>query len=179
MNDATRELLDAELQIRPATAADSAGIVALVGMCFAEYPGCILDVDREETSLLRPAAAFNAFWVLEWWRPERGDGRVMGTIGASDHPIGGRPGSELKKLYLHPALRGRGIARVLVGLVEDRARELGHTAIELWSDTRFTTAHRVYERLGYRATGAVRALHDLSATREFHYVKQLASAAGS
>jgi hypothetical protein len=50
--------------------------------------------------------------------------------------------------------------------------------MELWSDTRFLDAHRLYERLGYRRTGRTRELHDLSDTVEYEFDKPLRSAPG-
>lgn len=81
--------------------------------------------------------------------------------------------AELKKLYLDTRLRGQGLGRDLIALVEDTARASGATRIDLWSDTRFTTAHAVYERCGYRRTGRTRDLHDLSNTTEFHFEKEI------
>ena len=53
------------------------------------------------------------------------------------------------------------------------AAAAGCTAVELWTDTRFTLAHRVYQALGYRPSGRTRELHDLSQTTEYHYAKRL------
>jgi putative acetyltransferase len=58
--------------------------------------------------------------------------------------------------------------------VEHEARRTGARMVELWSDTRFTAAHRLYERLGYIRLPETRSLSDLSQTTEFHYRKQLA-----
>ena len=157
-----------EVVIRPAANSDSPGIIDLVARCFADYPGCVLDVNREERGLLTPTSSFARFWVLV-----RRDERVVGSIACTEHEIDGAPGVELKKCYLHPAVRGRGWARHLVALVEDHARARERPIVELWSDTRFVTAHAVYRHLGYAPTGAERALHDLSDTREFHFVKRL------
>ena len=165
----TDRLADDSLRIRPVRDADSPGLVDLVGRCFAEYPGCVLDVENEETCLLHPETAFTRFWVLV-----DGAERVFGCIACSEHQVDDEPGVELKKCYLHPQVRGRGLASRLVGLVEDHARERDRPLVELWSDTRFETAHAVYQHLGYRRTGRERDLHDRSATREFHFVKRLA-----
>jgi putative acetyltransferase len=163
-----------DIVLRLARDDDSAGVIALIGAVFAEYPGCVLDVDREEPELRAPASSFDGFWVLE-----RGGGVlraasaatvIVGCIGLGLHGAGP---AELKKLYLARELRGRGLGARLVGLVEDEARRRGATHIELWTDTRFTTAHTVYARLGYTRTGAQRELHDLSATVEEHYTKAL------
>ncbi|MGA0060780.1 MAG: GNAT family N-acetyltransferase [Planctomycetota bacterium] len=157
-----------QLRIRPAEDTDSPGIVALVGLCFAEYPGCVLDVDREEPGLLTPTTSFARFWVLA-----AENDRIFGCIACTEHDVEGRPGVELKKCYLHPAYRGRGLASRLVALVEQHAWAADRPRVELWSDTRFEQAHAVYAHLGYRRTGTERDLQDLSATREFHFLKEL------
>jgi putative acetyltransferase len=175
-----------DVRLRSARDDDSAGVIALIGAVFAEYPGCVLDVDREEPELRAPASSFDAFWVLETHAaaPSQGrelpharaaspshDGpRIVGCIGLGLHGAGP---AELKKLYLARELRGRGLGARLVAHVEAEALRRGATHIELWTDTRFTTAHAVYRRLGYTPTGAQRELHDLSATVEDHYVKAL------
>lgn len=153
--------------LRPARNEDAAAIVDIVGRCFALYPGCVLDLEREERALLTPADSFERFWVLEL------DGRVVGTIAAATCERDGEGRwVELKKLYLDPEVHGRGLAQPLVEVVEDYARSRGARGIELWSDTRFTRAHRVYERYGYRASGRTRELHDLSDTVEYHFAKE-------
>lgn len=52
------------------------------------------------------------------------------------------------------------------------AREHGAWRIELWSDTRFEDAHRLYERLGYVKTDS-RKLDDVNATVEFKYERDI------
>jgi putative acetyltransferase len=79
----------------------------------------------------------------------------------------------LQKLYVGRSARRQGLGSRLVARVETEAIERGATAIELWTDTRFEPAHRLYERLGYVRNGATRELHDLSNSVEYHYLKEL------
>ena len=155
----------ADLLIRDAADGDAAGLIALIGGCFADYPGCVLDVDGEIPELRAIATAFAArdgrFWVAEM------AGRLVGCIGVA--PSGG--GVELLKLYVDGAARGRGLGARLVGLVESEAQRRGAGVVELWTDTRFAHAHRLYERLGYRRLPETRALGDLSNSVEYHYRK--------
>jgi putative acetyltransferase len=144
-------------------------VIALIARVFSEYEGCVLDVDREEPELRAPALRFDRFWVLEL------EGRIVGCAAC----VVGEGFLELKKVYLDRDLRGQGWGRRLIEIVEERAAELGLTRIESWSDTRFATAHAVYERLGYRASGRTRELHDLSNTTEFHFIKESCSTARS
>jgi len=150
-------------RVRPATDADADGVIALIARVYAEYEGCVLDVDREEPDLRAPASRFDRFWVVE------AAGAVAGCGACAV-----RPGFlEMKKVYLDATLRGQGWGRRLIGCIEERARELGLPRVELWSDTRFVTAHAVYARLGYERTGRTRDLHDLSRSTEYHFVKAL------
>ncbi|MHC4470836.1 MAG: GNAT family N-acetyltransferase [Planctomycetota bacterium] len=151
-----------DVRLREATDGDSEGVIALVGRVFAEYPGCVLDVDGEEPELRSPASSFDEFWVLER------EGEIVGSVGLA---VLDGDRVELKKLYLDESVRGRGLARRLAERVEERARALGAGTIELWSDTRFTAAHGFYERLGYARTGRSRDLNDLSRTTEHHFEK--------
>jgi putative acetyltransferase len=150
-------------ELREATDNDSPGVIALIGRVFAEYPGCVLDVDREEPELRAPATRYDRFWVLEQ------DGEVVGCGAcaiAADVV-------EMKKIYLDRSLRGQGWGRRLIERVEQEARACGARRIEAWSDTRFETAHAVYRRLGYRQGEQTRFLHDLSETEEYFFAKTL------
>jgi len=153
--------------IRDARDGDADGIIALIGAVYAEYPGCVLDVDREEPELRAIAAAYAApdarFWVAEADGP--GGRRVVACVGmrARGDVV------DLKKLYMDASLRGSGLADQLHGLVLDEARRRGARAVELWSDTRFERAHRFYEKRGYVRGAATRDLHDVSATTEYFF----------
>lgn len=154
------------IRLRDAVDADSAGIIALIEACYAEYPPNVLDVDAEEPELRAPASRFEAFWVLE----EAG-GRIVGCIALATLIPGQR--IELKKCYVAHDLRGGGWGRLLIEQVEAWARQRDIAEVELWTDTRFTLAHKVYAKIGYAQTGETRDLHDLSQTTEFRFLKTL------
>jgi N-acetylglutamate synthase-like GNAT family acetyltransferase len=153
--------------VRPARDADAAGVIALIGGVYAEYPGNVLDVETEERGLLAPASSFERFWVAER------DGAIVGSCALVSHRRGGELTVEMKKVYVAAPLRGTGLAQRLVALVEQHASSAGASRIELWSDTRFTRGHSFYARLGYRRTGRTRELHDLSNSVEYEFVKVL------
>jgi putative acetyltransferase len=161
---------------------DTDALITLIGGVFDEYPGCVLDLDDLDADLLAPEAQVErtggAWWVLPapaggLHRSSRGAGedRLMATIGCSAVSPGGN--AELKRLYVGADFRQRGLGRTLVEHVEAHARAGGASALELWSDTRFLDAHRLYERLGYTATGETRQLHDPSDTTEYRFVRDL------
>ncbi|WP_030421580.1 GNAT family N-acetyltransferase [Streptomyces sp. SCSIO 75703] len=60
--------------------------------------------------------------------------------------------AELTRVYLDPALRGRGGAARLVGAAEDAARELGAGRLLLDTRTDLVEARALYARLGYTET---------------------------
>lgn len=155
-----------EIQFRPARDTDSEGIIALIAACYAEYPPNVLDVDAEEPELRAPASRFEAFWVLE-----NAEGRIVGCIALATLIPGQR--IELKKCYVDSNLRGGGWGRRLIEKVETWAREHAIPEVELWTDTRFTLAHKVYAKIGYVQTGLTRDLHDLSQTTEYQFLKTL------
>ena len=66
-----------------------------------------------------------------------------------------------------------------VAAAEARALVAGADGMQLWTDTRFETAHRFYERKGYVADGRTRALYDLSNSIEYFYAKRLNRAPAS
>ena len=57
--------------------------------------------------------------------------------------------AELKRMYVTPSVRGRGIGRALVEALEREARMLGVTRIVLETGTRLAPAIRLYEAMGY------------------------------
>jgi putative acetyltransferase len=158
-----------DVTIRAARDEDAEHLITLIGGCFAEYPGCILDVDGEAPELWAIATFFTTrtghFWVAER------AGQVVGSVGVL--PTAAPEGIELRKLYVARMARRRGLGGRLCDLAEAQARAGGAVFIELWSDTRFTDAHRLYERRGYVRGAEMRALHDLSQSVELYFRKIL------
>ena len=56
---------------------------------------------------------------------------------------------ELKRMYVIPEARGRGIARILLAALEERARELGYTIARLDTGPKQPGAQHLYESAGY------------------------------
>jgi putative acetyltransferase len=97
-------------------------------------------------------------------------GRVCACVSV-DFPRSGT--AELHRLYMRPDQRGRGLGSFLVRAVEHHARGKGAGRMFFWSDTRFTDAHRLYKRLGYRQADGLRELGDISNSSEYHFEKEL------
>ena len=94
---------------------------------------------------------------------------VLGCFGVK-YDVASREG-ELHKVYLHPAVRGRGTAQKLMAKA---LAWLGQThpeceAVMLWTDTRFEAGHRFYGKCGFARTGESRILDDLSNSSEWQF----------
>jgi len=154
--------------LRPAEDRDAQDLFGLLALCFADFPGCFVDPHDDLKDLVRPGAARRNDGIL--WVTEDESGRVCACTSV-DFP---EPGvAELHRLYVRPDRRGRGLGSALVRAVERHARERGATRIVLWSDTRFTEAHRLYKKLGYTQTDGLRELGDISNSLEYHFEKAL------
>jgi len=57
---------------------------------------------------------------------------------------------EFKRMYVVPAARGKGVARTLLGALEDRARALGYAVGRLDTGPKQPAAQHLYESAGYR-----------------------------
>lgn len=148
---------------------DAAGFIRLVGDCWSEYPGCVLDVDGEVPELRALATYFaeadGALWAAEQ------DGRLVGM--AATRPLREDAAWEICRVYVAKEARGTGLAHRLLDTAEAHARAGGAQRLVLWSDTRFEAAHRFYEKRGYVRQGSIRILDDLSNSLEFRYAKPL------
>lgn len=153
---------------RAATDADSDGLIRLIETVYQEYPGCVLDLE-EEPALLTPASSFAEEFGTLWVVEDKATivacgGYVMSPLEEPDDP----PMIELRKLYVAASHRRQGIANQLCQRVEDAARRHSILSLELWSDTRFVDAHRLYQRRGYLRCGH-RTLHDRSQSKEYYF----------
>lgn len=161
--------MSARAPLRAGRDADAVGFIALITACWAEYPGCVMDLDGENPEL-RALATYYAGKGGALWAAEQA-GRVVGMVATK--PLG--DGSwELCRMYAAAETRGSGLAQTLIAAAEGHARSHGATAMKLWTDTRFDRAHRFYEKCGYLRDGPIRALDDVSHSIEFAYAKPFA-----
>jgi putative acetyltransferase len=168
MTERARKVEDQPM-IRPVIDADAQDLFGLLSLCYAEYPGCFVDPHDDLPDLISPSTSYaeteGAFWAVE---DERG--RVCACV-AVDFPESGT--AELHRLYVRSDQRGQGLGSLLVRQAESHARVRGAERIVLWSDTRFTTAHRLYKRLGYTQIDGQRQLTDISKSAEYRFEKAL------
>jgi GNAT superfamily N-acetyltransferase len=156
-----------DLLLRDGRDEDAAGFIALIGACWAEYPGCIMDVDGELPELRALATYFRDQGGMLWAAEQAG--RVVGMVGT--RPLKDDGAWEICRMYVDAATRGAGLAAQLLRTAEDHARAAGAARLVLWTDTRFTRAHGFYEKQGYVRQGSIRILDDISNSLEFRYAK--------
>ncbi len=131
------------VEIRPFEPTDQAGFAHLVATVLVEYglsPDTILEADLEY-----PDTSYQGAWVAI-----DNDG-VVGSVAIrllDDGKI-----AELKRMYLQPEYRGRGLGRALLNHAIHWARDRGCRSIVLDTSTAMTAAQRLYESAGFARTG--------------------------
>lgn len=148
--------------LRPAEPRDTPAIQLLIATVFADY-GYVLDVEREDPHLRDPGGYFRVgggeFWVVEG-----AAGEIIATVAVELHA----QAAELKSLYVAAPHRRAGLGRRLTTLALAFARRHGRATAFLWSDTRFSDAHRLYEKLGFVRDG-VRNVRCVNEFAEYHF----------
>lgn len=74
------------------------------------------------------------------------DGQPVGQAALRALTAGG---FEVKKVYVVPEARGRGLSRTLMGAIEDVARSFGDSSIKLQTSPKQVAAIALYEAIGY------------------------------
>ena len=119
----------------------------------AAYDPLLGTTEASYAELLRNAEARDL--EAELWVAVGPDDRdVLGSVticrsGSPWREIGLADEGEFRMLAVAPHAQGRGVGELLVRHVVDRFREEGAGAVVLSSTPAMTTAHRLYERLGF------------------------------
>lgn len=164
-------------EIRHADDSDADGVIALYAACWGEHDGMVLDTVGEMAHLNHVASHYQQAggdaWVAERAGDAPGAALVVGSV--AWRPIGDEHGErmELQMLYVMPDARRRGLASYLVGMVESHVMDRGVDVLDLWSDVRFTDAHRLYSSMGWQQLDETRFVDDISNSTEFHFRKRL------
>ncbi len=82
------------------------------------------------------------------------DDRAVSCGGLKRLPDGA---CEIKRMYVVPDARGRGVARALLAALEDAARSLGYRVARLDTGPAQPQAQRLYEAAGYRSVASFNA----------------------
>lgn len=75
--------------------------------------------------------------------------RVPGAPGHARSPLPGSRPAEIKRMFVRPHLRGRGLARVVLGEIETSARRAGVDWLVLETGIRQPAAIGLYRSAGY------------------------------
>ncbi len=141
------------LILRPAEAADKEAILAVIAAANAEYrpliPAKLYDEYFRSLRDLIAARPHVRTAVAEQGRQIVGAVALIADGDKTDVENPDRWAS-VRALAVHPATRRRGIGQRLVGWCIGEARQHEAPAICLHSGIFQTTAHRLYERLGFK-----------------------------
>lgn len=134
-----------EATLRPATEHDLPRVREIVRGVLVEH-GLAPDPTTTDRDLADIQASYRdpggLFDVLE-----DAAGRIVGTVGLC--PLD-QNRCELRKMYLVPEARGRGLGKRLLEHALARARALGFSRVELETATVLVAARRLYESYGFR-----------------------------
>src|SRR5690242_10051895 len=87
-------------------------------------------------------------------RPTPASSDIAYVLATHDgEPVGAgglQPDGEIRRMYVAPNWRRRGVARVLLAALEERAAASGRSAVRLHTGTLQTEALALYESAGYR-----------------------------
>lgn len=106
----------------------------------------LADLDGENHAFY---ATFNTIQALKHVVVAYDDGVPMGC-GAFKHVS--RESAEIKRMYVAPAFRGKGVAPLVLKELESWAKELNHTSCVLETGKNNPTAVNLYLRSGYITT---------------------------
>ncbi len=158
--------LPASLMLTSGTDADGHSMAALISRIFDDYENCPF-VPEEFPELAAPATYYTGKGGSLWVIKDATTHTVAGSIAiAPTHQAGE---AELFKVYLAHQWRGTGLAQTLLSTALDWARNAKCHSVVLWTDTRFVSGHRFYEKQGFVRLPGIRALHDAASTFEFGY----------
>ncbi len=136
----------AAVWIRPYLGVDQTQVRTLVTRVLGEFEleldphGTDRDLEDVEDAYRRGGGEF---WVVE-----QSGGWIVGTCGVWPDPEDRRR-CELRKMYLDPSLRGRGMGSQLLDIALDHARAAGFRRMELETHHSMTTAMVLYEGAGF------------------------------
>ena len=132
-----------DIEIHAYQLGDRDPFAELVSGVLAEYGFSVDPV--LESDLEDPAAAYNQIWVAT-------DGeRVIGSVAMrllDDGKV-----AEMKRMYLQPAYRGRGLGRALLNQAVTWAQAQRCRSVVLDTSAAMTAAQRLYESAGFVPTG--------------------------
>jgi GNAT superfamily N-acetyltransferase len=127
------------MSIVPFQASHTDGFRSLVSDTLREFgfePDPAFDQDLDD-----PGSSYAALWVAL-----AGD-EVVGSVALRELGDGA---VELKRMYLRPDQRGRGLGKALLAVALDWARANGAAVVRLDTSERMVAARRLYEAHGFK-----------------------------
>ncbi len=156
-----------EYRIRLADDSVGPALSVLIAEIFKDYDNCLCD--ESEFSEHEAIASYfrmkdGEIWIVEGTNNQE----VLGCFAIT--ALRDINAAELHKVYLSSKMRGTGIAQKLYNEGLFWAQKQGLTQLRLWTDTRFSSGHRFYEKLGFRRMPVSRFLADVSDSWEYMYI---------
>lgn len=136
---------EAEIEVSVESADTEPGRSLLAAMedelddLYRKRPGSLDSLPVSAADLAAPHGTFIVLRVA-------GEDIACGGVKRLDATTG-----EIKRMYVSPAHRNRGLARRLLAELEHRARELGYRRVRLDTGSEQPAARSIYERSGYRS----------------------------
>ncbi len=132
--------------IRPATNADCVKVRALIFAVLDEYG--LEPAPKTTDKDLDDLEGFYAGGIFDVIETPEGD--IVGTVGLMPlRDEGETDAVELRKMYLKPAARGKGMGKLLLNHAIAQARALGFRRIELQTNNVLEEALGLYKKYGF------------------------------
>ena len=106
-----------------------------------DYPHAVLDIEENETAYV------DGFLGLVFDPTDQ----LVGTFGL--YKLSNKT-AEIRKMYLLPEARGKGLGKWMVRFLLDKAKTLGYEIVELETSSSFTQAMGLYRKVGFRQKNA-------------------------
>lgn len=142
---------EAEFLIRPVAGGDNDLLAGLLRDVMEEFGATGAGSSLHDPEMRDIASAYaspgSAYFVVE------SGGRLVGGGGLGPLAGGDPSVCELRKMYLRPEARGRGLGRAMLNRCLDVARQLGYVRVYLETRQSMSDARRLYERNGFSPVG--------------------------
>jgi putative acetyltransferase len=141
-----------EPAIRPIRPEDDAAVAAIIRDVMASFGATGPGYSSSDPEVDAMSAAYDgaraAYFVLE------ADGGVVGCGGIAPLEGADPDTCELRKMYLLPVARGRGLGRAMLQRCLDAARGRGYRRCYLETLSAMQAARELYEKAGFRKLSA-------------------------
>ncbi len=145
-------------------------LIGLLAKCYASFETAeVLELNTLDNDLLNIDKVYPApsvFRILI--EPETN--KLIGTVAVKIKDNGD---AEMKRVFLDPEYRGKGIGKKLSQWTFEYAKEKGAKLMHIWSGVFCHEAHALYKKLGAVDMKEKRSIGGLNNIEEFYLTKQL------